>query len=259
MSRFYAAVAGATLISALTTASPQAQDDRYVSPWKTPWTYQDQAHWSELDSAYAACGSGKAQSPIDIRQTTPVKLPPLRFEWKPQPLRYVINNRYTWRVNYAPGNGNFLVVGDKRYELVQFHFHHPAEDMVDGRRHSFEMHMMFKSADGAIVGVTVFDVPRHANPVVRDVWAHAPRSEGQWPAGPEAVNLAPLLPGATVRRYDEYMGSVGAPPCTEGVEWFILADPVGVSAEQIAAFAKLWPNDDRETQPLNGRVVRRRR
>jgi len=48
---------------------------------------------------------------------------------------------------------------------------------------------------------------------------------------------------------------VSAPPCTEGVRWIVLKTPVEVSQAQIQAFAKLFPNDARPPQPLNGRVV----
>jgi carbonic anhydrase len=41
--------------------------------------------------------------------------------------------------------------------------------------------------------------------------------------------------------YYVYPGSVTAPPCTEGVKWFVLKTPVEVSAAQIAAFAELYP------------------
>jgi carbonic anhydrase len=53
-----------------------------------------------------------------------------------------------------------------------------------------------------------------------------------------------------------YMGSLTAPPCTEGVTWFVLKVPVDVSAEEIKAFARLYPHDVRPLQPLNGRVVK---
>lgn len=99
----------------------EAEHEQYVSPWKTPWTYEQEPHWAELDQEYAAC-NGKEQSPIDIRNTQKTDLPLLKFESKNAPLRFVTNNRYTIRVNYHPGNGNFLIVGDRRYELVQFHF-----------------------------------------------------------------------------------------------------------------------------------------
>jgi carbonic anhydrase len=55
------------------------------------------------------------------------------------------------------------------------------------------------------------------------------------------------------------MGSVTAPPCTEGVTWFVLKTPVEVSSGQISAFANLYPHDVRPIQPLNGRVVKESR
>src|SRR5277367_4016828 len=92
-----------------------AQYSEYLSPWKTPWDYRGargHAHWSELDPAYAACNHGKEQSPIDIRNPRKAELPPLAFEYLSEPVRYVINNAHTIRVNYhdAPGAGSALVV-----------------------------------------------------------------------------------------------------------------------------------------------------
>jgi carbonic anhydrase len=71
------------------------------------------------------------------------------------------------------------------------------------------------------------------------------------------INPATLLPAATA--YYTYRGSQTAPPCTEGVTWFVLKTPVDISPEQISAFAKLYPHDVRPLQPLNGRVVQESR
>src|SRR5690242_18498557 len=74
-----------------------ADYSHYVSPWKTPFTYQGPrgaAHWSSLDPAYETCNTGKAQSPIDIRDARKTHLPQLRFEYRSEPARYVINNRW---------------------------------------------------------------------------------------------------------------------------------------------------------------------
>jgi carbonic anhydrase len=51
------------------------------------------------------------------------------------------------------------------------------------------------------------------------------------------------------------MGSLTAPPCSEGVPWVVLKTAVEISEEQINAFAQLYPHDVRPLQPLNGRVV----
>ncbi len=68
------------------------------------------------------------------------------------------------------------------------------------------------------------------------------------------VNPAGLLPHDT--SYYTYMGSLTAPPCTEGVTWFVMKAPMEISAEEISAFAKLYPHDVRPVQPLNGRIVK---
>lgn len=241
------------------TLSSRAQDgghEQYVSPWRTPWTYDGAAHWSDLDSEYAAC-SGKEQSPIDIRNTEKSELPALRFESKSAPLRYVINNRYTVRVNYHPENGNFLLVGDTRYQLTQFHFHHPSEEHVHGKAYDMEVHLMYQASDGKVAGVTVFAKPGRPNPTIQKVWEHMPKTEGQEEVAGVDINPSELLP--TDMAYFMYTGSLTAPPCTEGVRWFVLKTPINLSAEQMDAFAKLYPNDARPLQSLNGRIVKESR
>ena len=54
-----------------------------------------------------------AQSPIDIEASEKAALPALRFGWRSGPLKYIVNNGYTIRVNYhdAAGTGNLLIVG----------------------------------------------------------------------------------------------------------------------------------------------------
>lgn len=239
----------------------EAEHEKYVSPWKTPWDYEGArgaAHWSELDPAYALCNQGKEQSPIDIRSAEKADLPGLQFESKSGPLRYVINNGHTVRVNYHRGNENYLLADGERYELTQFHFHHPSEESVSGRTYPMAAHLMYQTNEGKAAGVTVFIKSGHANAAVEKLWQHMPNTEGQNEVSGVEVNPSELLPRDT-HAYFVYMGSVSAPPCTEGVTWYVFKTPIELSARQIAAFAKLYPNDARPAQPLNGRVVKESR
>lgn len=226
--------------------------------WRTPWSYNNApdgpAHWGNLDPEYAAC-NGKEQSPIDIRAAQKAPLPPLRFVDKSGPLT-IINNGYTaLRVNYPAGNGNLLMVGDQQYELTQFHFHHPSEEQINGRASDMVLHLMYKSSDGKVAGVAVLLRSGSPNPVVRELWKYMPPTAGKEHLIPGVeVNPEGLLPRDTA--YYTYMGSVTAPPCTEGVTWFVLKARMDVSPAQIAKFAKLYPHDVRPVQPLNGRVVK---
>lgn len=261
-----ALAAGAVVAAAVLVPSPaQARDAEgshpYVSPWKTPWDYagpRGNAHWSELDPAYAAC-DGKEQSPIDIRNTEKAALPALRFDYHSAPIQYVINNGHTIRVNYyEPGSGDFLIFEGMRYQLTQLHFHRPSEELVNGKSYDMVLHLMHATSDGKVAGVAVFLKAGKANPAVQELWDHMPAAEGQNVVGALELNPMDLLPADTAAYY-LYMGSVTAPPCTEGVTWFVLKKPITVSRAQIRAFAALYPDDVRPPQPLNGRVVKESR
>lgn len=256
-----ALIAVGVLFTSAYVRAQEAEHEKYVSPWKTPWDYKGARgpnHWSELDPAYAPCNVGKEQSPIEIRATQKADLPAPRFESKSGPLKYVINNRYTIRVNYPRGNGNYLVAGGQRYELLQFHFHHPSEEPIAGRRYPMEAHLMYQTDDGKVAGVSVFIQAGRASNLVEKLWEHMPNTEGQNAVSGVEISPSDLLPQDT-HAYFMYMGSVSAPPCTEGVRWYVLKMPIELSKEQIAAFAKLYPNDARPVQPLNGRVVKESR
>src|SRR5215831_9472953 len=76
----------------------------------------------------------------------------------------VINNRHTIRVNYHPGNGNFLLVGNDRYQLTQFHFHRPSEEYIGGKPYDMEVHLMYQAQGRRVAGVTVFVKPLRIPP-----------------------------------------------------------------------------------------------
>ncbi|HEV7960537.1 MAG TPA: carbonic anhydrase family protein [Rhizomicrobium sp.] len=242
------------LALALAPRASQAQ-------WRTPWSYggdKGPAHWGALDPDYALCESGKAQSPIDIQTARKADLPALRFAYKPGPLT-IINNGYTAvRVDYPAGNGNFLIVGGKRYELTQFHFHHPSEEAIHGKTYDMVLHLMHRGDDGKVVGVAVMLKQGHTDPTIDQLWKYMPASAGKDHLIP-GVTIDPqsLVPAKT--GYYTYEGSQTAPPCTEGVTWYVMKTPMEVSADEIAAFAKLYPHDVRPLQPLDGRMVEEKR
>ena len=70
-----------------------------------------------------------------------------------------------------------------------------------------------------------------------------------------AVNSDIMLP--TRLSYFRYPGSLTTPPCSEVVEWLLLATPIQVAAADVAAFAKLYPMNARPVQKDNRRYVLR--
>jgi carbonic anhydrase len=226
--------------------------------WKTPWDYQGPTgpgHWGDLDPDYAPCKMGRSQSPIDIRATTKASLPAVRFEYHSGPLNIVNNGHTAVRVDYAPGNGDYLVVGEKRYELTQFHFHHPSEEYIHGKSFAMDIHLMHKSADGQVVGVAVQLTMGPANAAVDQLWKYMP-AKNDGPHAISGVEFDPtgLIPTGTA--YDTYDGSQTAPPCTEAVTWIVLKSPLSISAKAVRKFSTLYPRNVRPPQPLNGRTVK---
>jgi carbonic anhydrase len=218
------------------------------------WAYEGghgPKHWATADATYGTCGLGKHQSPIDIRGAQPADLAAITFSYQPSPLK-LIDNGHTVQVTYAPGS--FITVGDQKYELLQFHFHHPAEEKVNGRSYPLVAHLVHKNAEGKLAVVGVLLTEGQTNDVLETVWKHLPAQEGQEsaPAG-VTVDAAGLLPAA--RGYYTFTGSLTTPPCTEGVTWFVLKNHVPVSKDQVAVFAKKYAHNARPVQPLNGRLV----
>lgn len=220
------------------------------------WAYEGAGgptHWGSLDAAYHACDVGKHQSPIAIHDATPADLPAINFSYQASPLK-LIDNGHTEQVLYAPGS--FITVGNHKYELQQFHFHHPAEEVVNGKSYPMVAHLVHKDAAGKLAVVAVLLDEGQANAVVQTVWTHLPAAKQMEkelaPAGVK-VDASGLLPAN--HGYYTFTGSLTTPPCSEGVTWFVLKQPSSISAEQLATFAKHYPHNARPLQPLNNRAV----
>jgi carbonic anhydrase len=218
------------------------------------WGYRGSegpAHWGELTPEFAACKTGHSQSPVNIRGAHSADLPAIQFEIKPSAV-HIVNNGHTIEINYAPGS--FIRVGDKRYELKQFHFHHPSEETINGKRFPIEVHLVHADADGNLAVVSVLLEEGSANPLVETLWGLAPKTPGPDKTDDNLqINAADLLPAN--RSYFTFAGSLTTPPCTEDVRWFVLRTPVTISKKQVATFTAIYPYDERPTQPLNGRAV----
>ena len=218
------------------------------------WSYEGEqgpTHWGDVKSDYAVCKTGKNQSPIDITSATKADLPPIEFVYKPSLLK-MINNGHSIQVNYAEGSS--ISVAGKSYQLVQFHFHHPSEEKINGK--SFEMvaHLVHKNAEGNLAVVAVLIKKGQANKFIDTLWAHLPKEEGKEEAVANVnIDASELLPSQ--RGYYTFTGSLTTPPCSEGVTWFVMKTPVEMSDAQIVKFAHIYKNNARPVQPLNNRVI----
>jgi len=209
--------------------------------------------WSTLEHDFGSCSLGKTQSPIDIRDAEAHKadLPAIDFAYQPTPLR-IIDNGHTIQVNYAPGS--FITVGDRRYELVQFHFHKPSEEKINEKSYDMVAHLVHRDSEGKLAVVAVLLGKGTANPLVDTLWSHFPTQKNQEMAVDAVhINVAELLPDN--HAYYTFTGSLTTPPCTEGVTWLVLQHPSSVSASELARFGATYPMNARPVQPLNGRTI----
>jgi carbonic anhydrase len=217
------------------------------------WSYEGEegpAHWGSLSPDYAACSAGKAQSPVDISNPAQQDVPNLLFRYQPTKVN-IINNGHTIQVNYDAGS--YIELDRVRYGLSQFHFHAPSEHAVNGRLAEAEVHLVHKAADGklAVVGILI-EAGAH-NPAFDAFWSKLPETSGPAVQLSAQMNAAALLPKD--RLTYRYAGSLTTPPCTEGVTWSMMVKPIQMSADQLAAFTRLFDGNNRPLQPLNGRAL----
>jgi len=219
-------------VFAMLACAPLAQE--HAGPH---WSYRGAdgpSHWGELDKGFAACQSGHQQSPIDIRAPKAADLPPIQVDYEP---------------------GSSITVGARRYELKQFHFHHPSEEKINGKGYAMVAHLVHAAADGSLAVVSVLlDARGSANPLISRLWQYLPAQEGPEKTYDDVqIDVTGLLP--TDRGYYTFTGSLTTPPCTENVTWFVLKSPQPISQGQADAFGRIYPRDARPTQPLHGRDV----
>jgi len=208
-------------------------------------------YWGSLSSKFALCDTGKNQSPIDLSGFTEAELAPLAFSYDTA-VTELVNNGHTIQANYRPGSS--LTVDGHTFELKQFHFHVPSENHIDGQSYPMEAHLVHADKDGNLAVVAVMFQLGEANPVVEALWQQLPLHAGEEAEVNSTVNAETMLPES--QDYYRFNGSLTTPPCTEGVWWLVMKQPVSVSQAQIDKFAEAihHPNN-RPVQALNARTV----
>ena len=233
-------------------AADQVHGNSTAAGHGTHWTYDGKdgpGAWGRLSADYATCDSGSNQSPVDIRDAKMADLPLIGTDY-PKTGLHILNNGHTIQVNYGGG----AMLGGKRHELVQFHFHTPSEHQINGKTYSMEVHLVHKDEHGQLSVIGIMLKKGRANTFLSRFWERLPTSAGlEKVADDVTLNLGDLLPKD--KSYYHYKGSLTTPPCSEGVNWYVLKTAVEVSPEQIRQFASLFRHNERPVQPLNGRQL----
>jgi carbonic anhydrase len=217
------------------------------------WSYDGEngpSHWGDLSPDFSTCKSGRMQSPIDITSSLASDVSPITFAYSPSKLK-IIDNGHTLQVNYD--SGSFMMVGERRYELKQFHFHHPSEEQINGKSYALVAHLVHADDMGRLAVVAVLFTEGRSNPLIKSIFSYLPKSKEVEETADVTFNVADMLP--PTHRYLTFPGSLTTPPCTEGVTWFVLETPITLSTSELAVFASIYAHNARPVQPLNDRKV----
>lgn len=229
-------------------------DDHGKAGHGAHWTYKGEsgpAHWGDLKEEYAACKTGKAQSPIDITGSFGTQERTLAFNYKETGSK-IVDNGHTVQIN--PGEGGSIEINGEKFDLLQFHFHSPSEHTVDGKSFPLEMHLVHKNAAGQLAVVGILFNEGEENSTIATLWKSMPHEENhEMEVAGGMIDPTTLLPED--KTFFSYDGSLTTPPCSEGVKWQVMVSPMTVSAEQVEAFKSRHPDSNRPVQELNGRTI----
>ncbi len=255
----YMASAAATCPTCLSAASAFASEQKAaaVAPMghgAAHWSYGGDTgpeHWGDLNAGNKVCSMGFQQSPIDLRAAIPASPGRIAVNYKPTTLR-VVNNGHTIQCNTDPGS-TMNLDGDT-FRLLQFHFHHPSEHALDGRRFDMECHFVHVNDAGTLAVLGVFIEPGGENNALAPIWHHMPHKAG----GEKKVSSVHIDPNRLLpanRQYFRYLGSLTTPPCSEKVIWSVFSQPIQASTAQVGIFAGLFDMNARPLQGLHRRLL----
>lgn len=220
------------------------------------WGYEGKAGplvWGDLKSEFATCKTGKTQSPIDLEsgKATEAGGDTLDISYNPSILK-VLNNGHTIQVNYEPGSS--MIIDGKKYDLLQFHFHTPSEYTVDGKAYPLEEHFVHKNAEGQLAVMGVFYKEGKKNDLIQSIWDNLPSEVNKEKVTDSVkINAKDTLPGD--QSHFHFAGSLTTPPCSEGVNWMVMASPMEASVDQINKFKSIVKMNARPIQPHNDRKI----
>ena len=221
---------------------------------QTPhWDYEGDdgpEHWGDIAQEFDMCRRGRNQSPIDLVAFVDAPLPELKFEYQPQ--AELIERNTGHAIQETVVAGNFVSIMGNRYELKQFHFHSPSEHTVSGEYYPMEVHLVHQNEEGdyLVVGL-LFEEGEH-NPALDEL----PSFRAERGEDPTAGEFDYNEIVERRNQYFYYNGSLTTPPCTEGVRWIVMDEPITASPSQIQHYHDLLGFDNnRPLQPRNARLL----
>ena len=207
-------------------------------------------NWAKLSSDNYAC-SGNNQSPVNLTGFIESELTPISFNYT-EGGNDILNNGHTVQVNYK--QGSHIQVDGQTFDLLQFHFHAPSENVINSASFPMEAHFVHGDKKGNLAVIAVMFKKGAENKELMKAWSKMPKQAGDKHRLSTSISANNLLPKN--REYYRFNGSLTTPPCTEGVRWLVMKEPVSASEDQISAFSDvLHEPNNRPLQAVNARVI----
>lgn len=211
------------------------------------WDYQGKTNPKNWGQFSKTCTFGNQQSPININLNQPQKLVKPKINYQSTSI-HILNDRHTVKVNCD--RGSFLRLNNHSYEVQQFHYHSPSEHSLNGQFFPAELHIVHHDNNDnsyAVVGILLKEGKTNSTyQTFIDLLPSQVSPEINYLTN---INLANLLP--TQKTAYSYVGSLTTPPCTEGVNWLLMSNPVELSTAQIKALQKVFYGNNRPIQQQN--------
>ena len=211
------------------------------------WSYSGATSpesWGALEERFAVCGSGKRQSPVDIPTRLPSQPMPMSITYLPVKTRVDSNGR---TFTLLPEQKNSIVLDGVAYKLKSIEFHSPSEHTVSGFNYPMEVQFIHTNEQGKSLGFAVFvEKGKQKGPSLLDDVLSKNTSVSK------ELDFTQLMPRK--RNVWSYSGSSTMPPCSENTQWFVFADTIEFSTEQISEFRKLYPLNSRPVQNMYDRT-----
>lgn len=253
--------------AALAACSPAAEDTATadepeiqevqdpMAPEPASWSYEGDtgpANWGSLGEEYATCDTGTVQSPIDLvrADATEGSDVALEINWASGPLTI---EGVGFNSNIVAPDGGYIMLEGERYDFVQAHLHMPSEYALDGERPAGDIHFVHANDEGELAVIGVFLEEGEASESLGAALAAFNDEEGERTIEDATFDPESVLPAN--RSFFRFPGSLTTPPCSEGVNWVFMAEPVTVSAEQIEAYKTLYGETARPLQPVGEREI----
>ena len=224
----------------------------------TTWSYSGKTapqSWGSLSPDYTLCSSGKNQSPINIDpdQVLDGTDKGIKFNYGVITPDAIKNTGNGIKVRVKAGTN--IVIDKVTFELQGLSIHMPSENTVNSKHFPMEIQFFHENEKGEAAVVSLMYIPGKADRTLKKLIAQMPMNTGE-SNSLEANTLRNYEKKKKLANYYHFSGSITTPPCTEGVHWFIMKQPLTLSENQHQAFKEaIKQNNNRPVQALNARMI----